>query len=179
GLTFLHSNLGFHGNLKSSNCIVTSRWVLQLTDNGLHDLRKFFDTQLETDDRNRYFKNQLWRSPELLRDGHEAPGTKEGDIYAFGIMLHEIIGRQGPFSTDSYDSYSSEEIITKVKNGKDDSTGMLFRPNILDLCNMPFSENDKVRDAMRDSWSENPRDRPDIRSLRTRLKCMKEGKEGG
>lgn len=177
-LSFLHSNLGCHGNLKSSNCTVTSRWVLQLTDYGLHDLRKTVNTQLENDDRNCYFKNQLWRPPELLREGHEASGTKEGDIYAFGIILHEIIGRQGPFSTDHNDSYSSEEIVNKVRNGKD-STGMLFRPEILDLSNMPFSENEKVRDAMRDSWSENPKDRPDIRSLRSRLKCMREGKEGG
>ncbi len=30
-----HSPLKFHGNLKSRNCVVDSRWVLKLTDYGL------------------------------------------------------------------------------------------------------------------------------------------------
>lgn len=30
-----HSPIKFHGNLKSRNCVVDSRWVLKLTDFGL------------------------------------------------------------------------------------------------------------------------------------------------
>lgn len=33
GLAYLHkSDLRFHGNLKSSNCLIDSRWVCKLTD---------------------------------------------------------------------------------------------------------------------------------------------------
>lgn len=33
GLAYLHkSDLRFHGNLKSSNCLIDSRWACKLTD---------------------------------------------------------------------------------------------------------------------------------------------------
>lgn len=38
---FLHStDIRSHGNLKSSNCVVDSRFVLKITDFGLHELRQ-------------------------------------------------------------------------------------------------------------------------------------------
>lgn len=41
GMAFLHaSEMHVHGNLKSSNCLVDSRFVLKITDFGLHSLRE-------------------------------------------------------------------------------------------------------------------------------------------
>ena len=39
GMSYIHANVGAHGNLKSSNCVVDSRFVLKITDLGLHSLR--------------------------------------------------------------------------------------------------------------------------------------------
>lgn len=40
GMSYLHSSdIRSHGNLKSTNCVVDGRFVLKITDFGLHALR--------------------------------------------------------------------------------------------------------------------------------------------
>ncbi len=57
-MAFLHSSeLRTHGNLKSSNCVVDSRFVLKLTDFGLHCLR-VPDPETDIEEEYSYWKSE-------------------------------------------------------------------------------------------------------------------------
>ena len=48
GMAYLHgTEIKSHGNLKSSNCLVDSRWVLKITDYGLPTFREKHKLQTE------------------------------------------------------------------------------------------------------------------------------------
>lgn len=56
-------------------------------------------------------KRGLWRSPELLRlNDPPARGTQKGDVYSFGIVLFEIIGRNGPWGVTSLSNESKQSV---------------------------------------------------------------------
>lgn len=44
------------------------------------------------------FTEKLWTAPELQRCATPPPkGTQQGDVYSFGVILHEIALRKGTF----------------------------------------------------------------------------------
>lgn len=59
GMAYIHSSeIRSHGNLKSSNCVVDSRFVLKVTDFGLHSLRGSVDEEAEDQDSYVYWKRE-------------------------------------------------------------------------------------------------------------------------
>ncbi|CAH2086570.1 unnamed protein product [Euphydryas editha] len=170
GMIFIHSSpLIFHGNLKSSNCVVTSRWMLQVTDFGLHELRYCAENDFIGE--HQYYRGLLWKSPELLRQLDDpngtVGGTQKGDVYAFGIILYEMIGRRGPFGTTTLEP---KEIVERVKRVRREGEEP-FRPDTRAL-----DADEYVLACMRDCWADDPAARPDFPALRTRLKKLKSGK---
>jgi serine/threonine protein kinase len=50
-----HSHVRYHGNLKSTNCVVDSRWVLKLTDFGIPIINSNQKYSRELSDSGSYF----------------------------------------------------------------------------------------------------------------------------
>jgi serine/threonine protein kinase len=100
GLMYLHSSsLGFHGRLKSSNCLVSGRFVIKLSDYGPHTLlEQQLDLATSRSSANTdWLKKRIWLAPEHMAPGSRPTGSMLGDVYSFGLLLYEIITNCVPF----------------------------------------------------------------------------------
>jgi len=161
GLSFIHaSELQCHGNLKSSNCVVDGRFVLKLTDFGLHELRR--KSELDSD-RGSYeqLKARLWTAPELLRQQDASQslvvGSQKGDIYSFSIITHEIVERSGTWGMAN--NYQDPGDVIKLVICE------RFRPSLSKI-----SENEELSSLVVKCWSEEPKERPCISTVRAVIK---------
>uniref|UniRef100_A0A672ZCI6 Guanylate cyclase n=1 Tax=Sphaeramia orbicularis TaxID=375764 RepID=A0A672ZCI6_9TELE len=164
GMAFLHNSVIIsHGNLKSSNCVVDSRFVLKITDYGLQSLR---GTGGNKEDTHAYYARMLWMAPELLRsDCPPLCGTQKGDVYSFGIILQELALLRGVFHLEPQ-SLTPKEIIQMVIQGGVPP----LRPS---LCFHSHSEELGV--LMQRCWSEEPNDRPDFSTVKILLRKQHRG----
>ncbi|XP_069372587.1 atrial natriuretic peptide receptor 1 isoform X3 [Paralichthys olivaceus] len=162
GMAFLHNSvIVSHGNLKSSNCVVDSRFVLKITDYGLQSLR----TCCCPEDTHAYYARKLWTAPEVLRSDCPLPrGTQKGDVYSFGIILQEVALLRGVFYLDTQ-TLTPKEIIQAVMRG-----GAPLRPS---LCFHSHSEELGV--LMQRCWSEDVSERPDFSTIKILLRKQHRG----
>ncbi|NXD93548.1 ANPRB protein, partial [Chaetorhynchus papuensis] len=180
GMAFLHNSIiGHHGSLKSSNCVVDSRFVLKITDYGLASFRSPSDNE----DTHALYAKKLWTAPELLQKGHlPTPGMQKADVYSFGIIVQEIALRNGPFYIEGMDlspkgeggrtcvevlphhgglvliaGHAPAEIVQKVRN----SQKPFFRPSI-DIG----VHTEELAVLMERCWAQEPAERPDFSQIK-------------
>nr|KAG5691755.1 hypothetical protein BaRGS_014755 [Batillaria attramentaria] len=154
GMEYLHkSTLKSHGNLKSTNCVVDSYWVVKVTDFGVV-------TFPPEDHEDVMSRHAACSAPELLRlIERPKKGTQRGDVFSYGIVLQEIFFRVGPYGFDT--DITPEEIIERVRNTEHPP----FRPCYPGDCEVP----DKALVLMTSCWDECPEHRPNFRNIRRGL----------
>lgn len=114
----------------------------------------------------------FWKAPELLRDSSALiKGSQKGDVYAFAIILYEIIGRKGPFGITDIEPKAIHDLIRDPVAGEEP-----FRPDLEQLLDSENGCEEYIMQVMKDCWAEIPESRPDFVQIRSRLKQMKDGK---
>ena len=144
-MIFLHaSEIGFHGRLKSTNCVIDGRFMVKITDYGLRSLHKQITKETEVNPRALF-----WSAPEHLRDNDPInSGSKAGDIFSFAIILQEIITRCAPYeSPNQKNQLEPSEILDRVRMGVQPP----FRPAIVS-SDCPSS----MMKVVQACWSEDP-----------------------
>uniref|UniRef100_A0A8C6PV76 LIM domain kinase 1 n=1 Tax=Nothobranchius furzeri TaxID=105023 RepID=A0A8C6PV76_NOTFU len=93
GMTYLHSMNIIHRDLNSHNCLVREDNTVVVADFGLARLMGKLSAGLKKPDRRKRYTvvgNPYWMAPEMI---HGKSYDERVDIFSFGIMLCEIIGR--------------------------------------------------------------------------------------
>ncbi|VDL17622.1 unnamed protein product [Hymenolepis diminuta] len=162
GMEYLHSTLiKAHGRLKSTNCVINSRWVLKITDFGIQNIYALTGGHSPIK-----LEDNLWMAPELLRENTAAVfGTRAGDVYTFAIIMHTIFYKTEPYGPDRY---SMEEIVERVAEMKEPP----FRPKVFGKEIPPA-----YVEILEQCWQENPRVRPTFKELSERIQRLTKGKK--
>ncbi|KAM9079852.1 LOW QUALITY PROTEIN: guanylate cyclase 2D-like [Megaptera novaeangliae] len=161
GVWYLHHRHFPHGRLKSRNCVVAGRFVLQVTDHGYAEL---LDAQRAARPRPAP-EELLWTAPELLRGpGGPGRGTLKGDTFSIGIILQGVLTWGPPYGSPGL---SAEEIIRKVV-----SPPPLCQPLV-----SPDHGPPECIQLMEQCWEEAPEDRPNLDQICTQFKSINQGKK--
>jgi serine/threonine protein kinase len=90
GAAYAYRKLGLiHRDIKPENLLLTSSGTMKITDFGLSHTREEFNN------RKKISGTPLYMSPEQWMDSEAV--TKQTDIYAFGVVLYEMLTGQPPF----------------------------------------------------------------------------------
>ncbi|CAB9513585.1 activated protein kinase catalytic subunit alpha-1 [Seminavis robusta] len=147
GLRFLHSADPpiVHADLKAQNVFVDRRFHAKVGDFGL-STRGVFKLQ------GTVAGSPLWMAPELLRK--ETWNTVESDVWAFGILISEMLTRKDPFHGEDI-----WEVLKAVADPKENK--------------MPSVERGVYPDAKKLMWAclrKKPEERPKADEIDIRVK---------
>jgi class 3 adenylate cyclase len=152
GMHFLHSSGVVHRDLKSMNLLLDSKWNVKVSDFGLTK----FKASLKNEDAQ--IGSVHWSAPEILG---ESPGIDYilTDVYAFGIILWELLTRDMPY-------YGLSPAAVAVAVLRDNA-----RPTVPEDAANTTQSTDYV-DLMRNCWHHDPIIRPTFLEVMTRLSSL-------
>lgn len=136
GISYLHSNKIIHGDIKSSNILVSKRLHCKLSDFGISHRRG----------KETYIMNELgtlaYLAPELIRGDVIAPNVKT-DVYSLGMTLYELFESKVPFQ-----GLSSLDIIRSVDENSRPIISSKCPKDIAALIRRCWNEDTDVRPSM-------------------------------
>uniref|UniRef100_A0A183CHA9 Guanylate cyclase n=1 Tax=Globodera pallida TaxID=36090 RepID=A0A183CHA9_GLOPA len=195
GLEYLHlSKIGFHGSLSPSSCVIDRNWSVRLTDFGLSNMLERWlkqnqivpfeeekkEAAAEEGTRKGSARDNIYCPPEMLKNREQnrrrrtdqswlqqsVARRQASDIYAFGIVMYEILFRALPFTK------GTELSGVAAAAAGDDGSPRHIRPTIRDKETQIHPD---LAALLIDCWSENAEIRPSIRRVRLNtesvLKC--------
>ena len=160
GMLYLHAHdpAILHRDLKSPNLLVDKHWKVKVSDFNLSKLMDPDEVQMSS----LAATNPRWLAPEILAGGS---ATFASDVYAFGIVLWEMLTWQLPWA-----GANPWQVVTVVAEG-----GRLEIPGRQQL---PGNDTDSFQGLdgyiglIRRCWAQNPHERPTFQEVIGTLRDM-------
>jgi len=97
GMDYLHAKSIIHRDMKSNNIFLQEDLTVKIGDFGLATAKTRWSGTPE-DGCEQPFGSILWMAPEVIRLQDNNPYTFLSDVYAFGIVLYELITSSLPYT---------------------------------------------------------------------------------
>ncbi|XP_055327424.1 atrial natriuretic peptide receptor 1-like [Paramacrobiotus metropolitanus] len=174
GLQYIHkTKIKFHGNLRTTKCLLDSRLALKISDLGNETImkliaksrimNKYRDSRVSNANTNMEILKFLFVPPEVLR-GSDRP-NEHSDIYAFGIISHCLLCKTQPFGIRyEYAQSDASDALALIRERSTPS----FRPKFTDREYCANLSQDAIM-LFESCWEENPHHRPSAGILVQRL----------
>lgn len=138
GLLYLHTNNIIHRDIKPENILMDDYLFPKIADFGLSKITDTINQTINVQSQNGYKGTPLYMSPEILEDEIY---SFAGDVYAYSIVVYEILTGITPFS-----NLNLTKIIRKVSIQGE-------RPPLTDDISEAYQE------LLKNCWAQNPSER--------------------
>ncbi|NXJ08531.1 BRAF kinase, partial [Odontophorus gujanensis] len=110
GMDYLHAKSIIHRDLKSNNIFLHEDLTVKIGDFGLATVKSRWSGSHQLE---QLSGSILWMAPEVIRMQDKNPYSFQSDVYAFGIVLYELMTGQLPYSNIN----NRDQIIFMVGRG--------------------------------------------------------------
>uniref|UniRef100_A0A8C7ZG13 non-specific serine/threonine protein kinase n=1 Tax=Oryzias sinensis TaxID=183150 RepID=A0A8C7ZG13_9TELE len=110
GMDYLHAKNIIHRDLKSNNIFLHEGWTVKIGDFGLATVKARWSGSQQMEQPS---GSILWMAPEVIRMQDNNPYTFQSDVYAYGVVLFELMSGTLPYSNIN----NRDQIIFMVGRG--------------------------------------------------------------
>lgn len=159
GMDYLHAKNIIHRDLKSNNIFLHDDLTVKIGDFGLATAKTRWSGSQQF---HQPTGSILWMAPEVIRMQEESPYSYQSDVYAFGVVLFELLAGQLPYSNVN----NKDQILFMVGRG-------YLRPDLNKLrSDTPKALKRLAEDCIKFSRDERPIFRQILASLESLLRSL-------
>ncbi|KPJ20286.1 Raf-like serine/threonine-protein kinase phl [Papilio machaon] len=154
GMDYLHAKNIIHRDLKSNNIFLRDDWSVKIGDFGLATAKVRCGSSRQG--------SILWMAPEVIRMEEPAPYTFRSDVYAYGVVLYELMAGELPYAHLN----NKDQILWMVGRG-------LLRPDLRRLRqDSPQALKRLLEDCIKFDREQRPQFRQILAALEAMLRAM-------